>query len=76
MIDHDHFTDSFATLNRAAGTWRLIRGEPALIQQAAIENVVHQRTLPRAGDTGDAREDSKRDARICVAKIVFARSRD
>ena len=46
------------------------------IRQTLIENLIHERTLARAGLTGDDSEGTERDGHVDVLQIVFVSAMD
>ena len=75
LIDADHLIDVFAAADGPMFA-RIFSRAVKLAGQRAIENVVHQGRLPRAGDARHHRHHAQREADVQVLQVVLVRPED
>src|SRR2546430_12008200 len=73
LIDHDRLIDLFGPAQRAICARSLFRIVKTP-EERAPQNVVHQRRLTAARNTGHTRETTKRESDIDVLQIIFGRA--
>src|SRR5687767_2036834 len=72
LVDVDHLVEELDALDDVVLARALLRLRDRL-RETAVQDVVHERALPRAGDARHRDEDAERHADVDVLQVVLAR---
>src|SRR5882762_6904729 len=75
LVDVDDLVDELDALDPVVRSGPLLRARDDL-REAAVEDLVHERALPRPRHAGDRHKLTERDPHVDVLEVVLARSAD